>query len=118
MLARVIDNGRASETFSANIGVKQGCVPASTLFDLTFSVMLMKVYRDRHPGINIIYRTGDQFPNTRRIRASGRPSIIIVYDLLFADDCAPITAAEADMQRSMSLFAPGRTNVGLAADAE
>nr|VZI00464.1 unnamed protein product [Spirometra erinaceieuropaei] len=50
MMARVTDNGAASEAFAVTNGVKQGCVLAPTLFSHMFSAMLMDAYRDERPG--------------------------------------------------------------------
>ncbi|BHF78563.1 hypothetical protein SprV_0602167600 [Sparganum proliferum] len=49
MMARVTDNGAASEAFAVTNGVKQGCVLAPILFSLMFTAMLMDAYRDKRP---------------------------------------------------------------------
>lgn len=53
MMAQVLDDGNASDTFSETNGVKQGCVLAPTLFRLMFSAMLMDAFRETSPGIPI-----------------------------------------------------------------
>ena len=50
-MARVLDDGNASDPFPVTKGVKQGCLLASTLFLLLFSAMLMDAFRDTSPGI-------------------------------------------------------------------
>ncbi|BHF75580.1 hypothetical protein SprV_0501867600 [Sparganum proliferum] len=87
MMARVTDNGAASEAFAVTNGVKQGCVLAPTLFSLMFSAMLMDAYRDeRSLGIRIAYRTDCQLLNQRRMHFQSRVSTTTVHELLFADD--------------------------------
>nr|VZI10075.1 unnamed protein product [Spirometra erinaceieuropaei] len=113
MMARVTDNGAVSEAFAVTNGVKQGCVLAPTLFSLMFSVMLMDAYRDEHPGIRIAYRTDGHLLNHRRMNFQSRVSTATVHELLFADDCALNATSEAEMQRSMDLFAAACENFGL-----
>ena len=45
MLARVQNDGEFSDPFLVTNGVKQGCVPAPTLFSM-FSAMLTAVFQD------------------------------------------------------------------------
>lgn len=52
MLARVQDNGETSAPFSLSNGVKQGCVPAPTLFSLMFPAMLTDAFRNSDAGID------------------------------------------------------------------
>nr|VZI35423.1 unnamed protein product [Spirometra erinaceieuropaei] len=113
MMARVTDNGAVSEAFAVTNGVKQGCVLAPTLFSLMFSAMPMDAYRDERPGIRIAYRTDGHLLNRRRMNFQSRVSTTTVHELLFADDCALNTTSEAEMQRSMDLFAAACENFGL-----
>nr|VZI21262.1 unnamed protein product [Spirometra erinaceieuropaei] len=113
MMARVTDNGAVSEAFAVTNGVKHGCVLAPTLFSLMFSAMLMDAYRDERPGIRIAYRTDGHLLNHRRMNFRSRVSTTTVHELLFADDCALNTTSEAEMQRSMDLFAAAWENFGL-----
>ncbi|XP_076054501.1 uncharacterized protein LOC143033197 [Oratosquilla oratoria] len=57
MLARIRDDGEASEAFPVTNGVKQGCVLAPTLFSLLFSPVLSDPFRDSVVGFGIKYRT-------------------------------------------------------------
>ena len=54
-MARVQDDGNASEPFLVSIGVKQGCVLAPTLFILMFSAMLTGTFADANVGIGLRY---------------------------------------------------------------
>nr|VZI48454.1 unnamed protein product [Spirometra erinaceieuropaei] len=102
-----------SEAFAVTNGVKQGCVLAPTLFSLMFSAMLMDAYRDERPGIRIAYRTDGHLLNRRRMNFQSRVSTTTVHELLFANDCALNTTSEAEMQRSMDIFAAACENFGL-----
>ncbi|BHF69550.1 hypothetical protein SprV_0301259600 [Sparganum proliferum] len=67
---------------------------------------------DERLGIRIGYRTDDHLLNQRRTKALTRLSTTTVHDLLFADDCAPNSTTEVDMQRSTDLFASGCAHFG------
>ena len=56
MLARVQTAGEFSNPFPVTNGIKQGCVLASTLFSMMFSVMLTDAFQDGDKGIPIRYR--------------------------------------------------------------
>nr|VZI11165.1 unnamed protein product [Spirometra erinaceieuropaei] len=117
MMARVTDNGAASEAFAVTNGVKQGCVLAPTLFSLMFSAMLMDAYRDERPWIRIAYRTDGHLLNQRRMHLQSRVSTTTVHELLFADDCTLNTTSEEEMQRSMDLFSAACENFAVAVQA-
>nr|VZI27165.1 unnamed protein product [Spirometra erinaceieuropaei] len=63
MMARVTENGAASEAFAMTNELRQGCVLAPTPFSLMLSAMITDVCRDEHPGIRIAYRTDDHLLN-------------------------------------------------------
>nr|VZI44677.1 unnamed protein product [Spirometra erinaceieuropaei] len=65
--ARAMDE-TVSEASSIANGVKQGYVPALTLFSLAYSTMSTKACSGGHPGISITYRTDGQLLNSRRIQ--------------------------------------------------
>ncbi|VDL94878.1 unnamed protein product [Schistocephalus solidus] len=110
MMARVADNGTVSEAYAVTNGVKQGCVPAPTHFNLMFYVMLMDAYRDERLGIRIAYQMDGLLLNQRRMHFRSRVSTATIHELLFADDCALNTTTEEEMQRSMDLFAAACDN--------
>ncbi|BHF58776.1 hypothetical protein SprV_0100173100 [Sparganum proliferum] len=78
------------------------------------STMLMDAYHDERPGTRIVYRTDGQLLDNRRMQAPKRPSVTTVHALLVADDCVLNTSPEADIQRSMDLFAARCAHFGLA----
>ncbi|BHF72657.1 hypothetical protein SprV_0401572600 [Sparganum proliferum] len=118
LIARVTDNGFVSEAFTVTNGVKRGCVLAPTLFSLMFSVTLMDAYLDERPGIRIAFRTDGHLLNQFRMHFQSRVFTITVHKLLFADDCAPNTTSEEDMQRSMDLLSAACENFGLVINTE
>nr|VZI48915.1 unnamed protein product [Spirometra erinaceieuropaei] len=107
MMARVQDNGTASEAFEVTNGV-----------NLMFSAMLMDAYRDERPGICIAYRTDGHLLNKRRMHFQSSVSTTTLHKLLFADDCALNTTSEEDMQRDMRLFSAACGNFGLVINTE
>ena len=113
MLARVQDNGEASEPFSVTNGVKQGCVLAPTLFSLMFSAMLTDASSDSNVGIGIRYRYDGSLLNLRRLQAKTKVSTDTISDFLFADYCALNASSEADMQPSVDKFSDACDNFGL-----
>ena len=50
MMARVLDDGNATDRFQVTNGVKQGCFLAPTLFSLMFSAILAEALREISPG--------------------------------------------------------------------
>ena len=48
-------------------GVKQGCVPAPTLFNMMFSAMLTAAFQDDDNGIPIRYHFDGKLYNLRRL---------------------------------------------------
>ena len=53
MMARVLDDGNASDPFPVTNGVKHGCLLTTTLFRPIFSAMLTDAFRETSPGIPI-----------------------------------------------------------------
>jgi len=113
MMARVLDDGSASDPFQVTNGVKQGCVLAPTLFSLMFSAMLMDAFRESSPGIPIRYRSDGKLFNLRRLQAVTKVKETVIRDLLFADDCALNAATEQEMQQEMDSFSSACDNFGL-----
>ncbi|BHF76032.1 hypothetical protein SprV_0501913000 [Sparganum proliferum] len=69
--------------------------------------MLINAYREERRRMSTICKTDDQFSNTRYMQILTRPSKDTVQGLHSVGDCALNIESEADMQRSMDLFAVG-----------
>ena len=89
MLARVLNDGEFSDPFPVTNGVKQGCVLASTLFSMMFSVMLTDAFQDGDNGIPIRYRFDGKLFNLRRLQAKSKAEVL--DEFLFADDMPKIS---------------------------
>ena len=70
---QVKHNGSLSGSFPISNGVKQGCVLASTLFSIFFSIMLREEKEDLLDGIYIHFRTDGSLFNLRRLLARTKP---------------------------------------------
>ena len=97
MMARVLDDGEASEAFPVTNGVKQGCILAPTLFSMMLSAMLSDAFRDCELGIDIRYRTDGKLFNPRRLQAITKVREAVLKDFLFTDDCALNASHEQEM---------------------
>ena len=72
MLAKVQNDGEFSDPFPVTNGVKQGCVPASTLFSVMFSVMLTDAFQDGDNDIPIRYRFDGKLFNLKRLQGKSK----------------------------------------------
>ena len=101
MLARVQNDGEFSDPFPVTNGVKQGCVLASTLFSMMFSVMLTDAFQDGDNGIPIRYRFVGKLFNLRRLQAKSKVQTEVLDEFLFADDMAKGAPTEEKMQKAV-----------------
>ncbi|GFO35998.1 endonuclease-reverse transcriptase [Plakobranchus ocellatus] len=108
-------NGDLSEPFSISNGVKQGCVLASTLFSIFFSMMLKQANEncEDEDGIYIRYRLDGSLFNLRRLQAHTKTNERLIRDLLFADDAALVAHTEQALQSLISCFADASRLFGL-----
>lgn len=97
MLARVQENGEASEPFQVTNGVKQACVLAPTLFSLMFSAMLTHAFKDQDLGINMRYRYDRSlYRNSKQKPWSLMPLSTISYSLTIVQELVDIFSAACD----------------------
>ena len=99
MLARVQNDGEFSDSFPMTNGVKQGCVLASTLCSMMFSVMLTGDFQDGDNGIPIRYRFDGKLFNLRRLQAKSKVQTDVLDDFLFADDMAKGAPTKEKIQK-------------------
>ena len=101
MLARVQNDGEFSDPVPVTNGVKQGCVPAPTLFSMMFSAMLTDAFQDGDNGILIRYRFDGKLFNLRRLQAESKVQTEVLGEFFFADDTAKGAPTEERMQNGV-----------------
>ena len=73
MNAAVICGGSITDPFPVNMGVKQGCVIAPTLFSLFLAAILELIDRSALTGVELVYRFDGKLFNINRLKARTRP---------------------------------------------
>ena len=101
MLARVQNDGEFSDPFPVTNGVKQGCVPASTLFSTMFSAMLTDAFQDGDNGIPICYRFDGKLFNLRRLQAKSMVQTEVLDEFLFTENMAKGAPTEEKLQKGV-----------------
>ena len=71
MTGQVISNFEQSDPFSN--GVKQGCVLARVLFNLSFTCVLRQAVSNMEEGVYVNFRYGGSIFDLRRLSAKTRP---------------------------------------------
>ena len=105
MMARVSDLGTTLEAFPVTNGTKQGCVMAPLLFCIIFSVMFQDAFKDCSIGVMIIFRSDGGIFNLQRLIARTKVCLLLLHELLFADNCALIAYTEDELQSILNDFA-------------
>ena len=113
MKARVTFNGQLSEEISIDNGVKQGDIPAPTLFSIYFAVLLTHAFEDVDVGILLRFRTSGKVFNLRRLNTKSQVFQSLIRELLYADDADFLAHSEADMQIIMDNFSRACVAFGL-----
>ena len=75
-------------------GVKQGCVLAPTLFSIFFSMLLYFAFRHSNEGVHLHNRSEGKLFNLARLKAKTKVRIVLIKEMLFADDAALISHTE------------------------
>ena len=91
MKGRVQFEGCLSEEFDINIGVKQGCVLAPTLFGIYFAALLDSAFGEESDGVYVRTRTDGNLFNVQRLRWKKMTTSVLLRELLFADDAALVS---------------------------
>ena len=105
MTAAVLYNGKSSEPFSVDAGVKQGSVIAPTLFSLFMGAVLQLARPSLNDGVGIQYRIDVNIFNLRRLQAKTKVSFTTIVELQYADDSAVCSCSEDGMQSTVDAFA-------------
>ena len=104
MLGTVKINVETTDSFPISTGVKQGCTIAPTLFIIYFDTMLKEALRNCNEGIYVRVRTDGSLVNLARLRAHIKRRILLVQELLYADDCGIFAHCDTDLQNLMDNF--------------
>ena len=110
MTGQVLSNQQA---FAISKGVKQGCVLAPVLFNISFTCMLSHAVRDLEKGVYIRYRLDGSLFDLRRLTAKTKSHQDLIQEALFADDCALVAHAEPDLQLMLDRFSEASKLFGL-----
>ena len=104
MKATVQFDGRTSDPFDINSGVKQGCVLAPTLFSIYFAVLLENAFRNSPGDVYLKWRADGSLFNLSRLKATTKTTVSLIRDLLFADDAALVAHDETTLQKMMNML--------------
>ena len=85
-------------------GVKQEDIPAPNLFSIYFAVLLMSAFNDCDTGIQLKFRTSGKVFNLRRFYSKTKTFVMLIRELLYADDTVFVAHSIEDMQLIMDHF--------------
>ena len=94
-------------------GTKQSFVMAELLFCIIFSALLHDVFRNCNRGAMIRFRSNGGIFNLQRLKARTKVSLLLLPELLFADDCALIAHSEDEVQSILNDLATVVSRKGL-----
>ena len=104
-MASVRCNGELLEAFLLQSGLKQGSVFAPLLFNIFFGAIIFEIDRRLgEAGIKLRFRVGDNILDLKKMNNKKGYTIINVWKILFADDCAVFAETEAELQIIMDTF--------------
>ena len=98
MQSTVCFDGATSNAFPVSSGVKQGCVLASTLFGIFFSMLLQYALVECIEGLYVQTRSDGKFFNIARLRAKTKAYVVLIRELLFAGDTALTSHSQEGLQ--------------------
>ena len=84
--------------------MKQGDIPAPTLFSIYFAVMLSYALQHCDIRLYICFRTFGKVFNLRRFNTKLKASQSLVRELLFSDEADLVAHTEEDMQLTMDII--------------
>jgi hypothetical protein len=107
-------SGELSDPITVENGVKQGDIPAPTLFAIYFYIVFVLAFNDNDaPAVFIRYRTTNKLFTHKRFESKSTLTISAIRDLLYADDCDLVSHSESDLQKMMDLFSKACSDLGL-----
>ncbi len=86
------------------VGVKQGCVLATVIIKLFLAaVTLLSQLLQPDEGVYLQFSLDGNLFNLRRLQAITKTTIITVYELQYADDCALLARSPTAMQHTLDV---------------
>ena len=113
MKSTVCFDGATSNAFSGSSRVKQGCVLASTLFRIFFSMLLQNAFIDCTEGAYVRTRSDGKLFNIARLRARTKAYVVLIRELLFADDAALTSHSEEGLEHLVDKLSHACKEFGL-----
>ena len=104
MQAQVVQAQVASNKYSEQNGVKQGCFLASILFSLYLGAMLVVAFTYVNEGVYIQTRYDANLLKIPHINAKTLTTRFLVREMLFADGSALVAHTAEDMQMLVDCF--------------
>lgn len=106
MQGMVCFDGATSDPFPVSNGVKQGCILASTMFGIFFSMLLQYAFADCDDGVYVCMRQDGKLFNIARLHAKTKTYEVLIRKLLFGDDAALTSHSEVSSAWSTSCLLP------------
>ena len=113
MQSTVCFDGATSNAFPVSSGVKQGRVPATTLFGIFFSMLLQYAFVDCTEGVYVRTRSYGKLFNIFRLRAKTKTYMVFIRELLFAGDAALTSPNEEGLQHLVDKLSHAGKESGL-----
>ena len=120
MSASVVVGGEETESFGVGVGVKQGCVMASVIFNI-YLAATTQLFRESFPaerGVGLTYRLDGSVFNLDRLKARTKVSRDLITELQYADDCALVAHTPEDLQASLTALCNIYNALGLAVNTD
>ena len=105
--------GATANAFPVSSGVRQGCVLAPTLFGIFFLMLLQYAFVDCKEGVYVRTRSDGKLFNNARLRAKTKAYLVLIRELLFADDAALTSHSEEGLQRLIDKLSHACKEFGL-----
>ena len=102
-----------SNAFPVSSGVKQGCVLAPTVFGILFLMLLQYALVDCTEGVYVRKRSDDKLFNIARLHAKTKAYVVLIRELLFADDAALTSHIEQGLQHLVDKLSHALKEFGL-----
>ena len=115
MCAQVVMAGSQSSSFPVEVGVKQGCVLATIIFNLLLVAITLVSHRDLQSSDcgGIDYRHDDGLFNLRHLQAKTKTSPSVISALQYTDDTAFPSLTANRLQRSLDIMSETYLRAGL-----